>query len=180
MKKIYSVLLFVACALIGFFVSKGLLRKEDPVVIIEEPIPSTPKDEVPNVLSQDTITKDQTSSEPTPAPIIEKDKEETKTETKTENKPDAKTETKPSHVNISHQEMKSLIQTGKYARDLRIAKNYKITYTDVSDDDMDNLQQNFTYIQQRVEYETWRDFEVVGIDYDEQGKVNDVTIKPIY
>lgn len=172
MKRIYSIILFIVCVLIGYFVSKEFIPKNkvqvDPNPQVTDTISDTIKEE-----KADTIPST-SEEEPNPSPIIDPTPTPPSIESKEPTPPT------PAHVNISLQEIKSLIQTGKYARDPRIAKNYKIQYTDVSDDDTDNLQQNFTYIQQRVEYETWRDFEVVSIDYDEQGKVNNVTIRPIY
>ena len=181
MKRIYSIILFIVCVLIGYFVSKEFIPNKtnngddlpvdttgitnDTITIDSTTIKDEETNTTPSLSKEETDPSTNTITNPTPTPSI---------------KPKEPTPSPPAHVNISLQEIKSLIQTGKYARDTRIAKNYKIQYTDVSDDDTDNLQQNFTYIQQRVEYETWRDFEVVSIDYDEQGKVNNVTIRPIY
>lgn len=89
---------------------------------------------------------------------------------------------KPKPVKMSLSEMKRIITNGTYEKDHRLSKRYKIEYVDVSDDDaITGLQQNFTFIQERIEFETWRDFEVVGLDYDgNTGLVNYVKIRPIY
>lgn len=83
-------------------------------------------------------------------------------------------------VKITPQEVKNLIVNGGYERDTRLSKKYGIEYVDISDDDFDNLQQNFTFVQQQIEFENWRDFEVLDLGFDEQGKVNSVQIRPIY
>ena len=92
-----------------------------------------------------------------------------------------KSDTITSHVIITNEEMKKLILSGKYEKDKRIAKEYSIQYMDVSDDDIEGLQQNLTFVQQQIEFGNWKDFSVNGIDYDKKsGKVNIIKIQPIY
>ena len=87
----------------------------------------------------------------------------------------------PKPIKITDDELNALIKNGRYVNDRRIAKNYKIEYEGVSDDDIDGLQQNLTFVQQQVEYENWRGFEASVGGYDESsGKVNLIKIKPIY
>lgn len=87
----------------------------------------------------------------------------------------------PGQVKITTKEIKELIQNGKYVNDKRIAKEYSIQYMDVSDDDIEGLQQNLTFVQQQIEFGNWKDFSVNGFDYDKKsGKVNIIKIQPIY
>ena len=170
MKKIFSIILFAVCVLIGYYVSKELIKNSGeftpgpepvPVPVDSDTIKPVPPLPVPVPVDSDTIKPVPPQPVP-PQPVP------------------PQPVPKPAHVNISTQEIKKLISNGGYERDSRISKKYKIKYQDVSDDDWDNLQQNFTYIQERINFEAWRDFDVVDMDYDEQGKVNQVTIKPIY
>lgn len=188
MKRIYIIIIFIVCVVVAFFVTKAILDK--PVV---EPNPPS------EILPDDTTEIDPVVvPEPTPVPVVEKDIKQDET-LKKENKGkdkglveeesdmNAKKEDTPKkHVNISLSEMKQLIENGTYVRDRRLSKKYKIEYVDISEDDaLEGLQQNLTYVQQRVDFgddddNGWRGFEVVGLDYDEQGLVNCVKIKPIY
>lgn len=176
MKKVLILFLFIVSVLIAYFVTKSISGNS-----VSEDIPE-PKEYIDtfevNSNTMDTIVDEPiVTPEPTPDdPIIEPKSEPNVGPKCPDNPSPAK------HVNISLSEVKELIQKGTYDKDKRIAKKYRIEYEDVSDDDaLEGLQQNFTFIQQRVEFETWRDFEVIGIDYDEQsGLVNVVKIRPIY
>ncbi len=90
------------------------------------------------------------------------------------NKKDSKTE------NISKLEVRRLILEGKYEHDPRIAKDYKIEFLDVCDDDIEVLQQDLACVKQQIEFGNWKDFKVIEIEFSESRKVNLIKIQPIY
>lgn len=176
MKKVLILFLFIVSVLIAYFVTKSISGKSASDDISEEPIEYIDSFEVIGDTIDTIVVDPIVTPDPSPVdPIIVP---------KPEPGPNVPDNPEPikKRVNISLSEMKQLIQSGTYDKDKRIAKKYSIEYEDVSDDDvLEGLQQNFTFIQQRVEFETWRDFEVIGLDYDEQsGLVNLVKIRPIY
>ena len=68
---------------------------------------------------------------------------------------------------------------GDYVKDKRISKNYTVEYDDLNDDDAD-IQNNLQAVRDMVDYGNWNDFEVIALGYDNQGRVNKVTIRPVY
>lgn len=188
MKRIYIIIIFIVCVVVAFFVTRTILDK--PVV---KPNPQ------PEILPDDTTEIDPVVvPEPTPVPVVEKDIKQDETLEKKDKRKDKglvekesdmnakKEDTPKKHVNISYLEMKQLIENGTYDKDRRLSKKYRIEYVDISDDDaIEGLQQNLEHVKDRVELgkdddNGWRGFEVVGLDYDEQGLVNCVKIKPKY
>jgi UPF0288 family protein (methanogenesis marker protein 3) len=173
--------------LIAYFVTKTIFGNPSPEPqsdeFVADTTATTTVDDTKDSVQTDEpdIVGNQTG-DVKPQPITNTDIGKLKTDTnKTIHKPDTNTIAKPKkHVNISLSDVKKMIQNGKYSRDYRISKNYRIQYTDVSDDDFGNLQQNLTNVQEQVEWGNWRDFEVVGLDYDESGKVNCIIIRPVY
>ncbi len=92
-----------------------------------------------------------------------------------------KSDTITSHVIITNEEMKKLILSGKYEKDKRIAKEYRIEYIDVNDDDIEGLKRDDLTSVQLCVGAVWTDIKVEGLGYDEKtGKVNIIKIRPIY
>jgi len=158
MKKIYLLFAFLIIAGGSYYVTKNFMNhqqdeEQKPVIDTTTVILPTDSDSIVEQKDTDSIIKPVVPDPPTPDP-------------------------KP--VNISLSDVKSLIQNGKYENDRRISRSYKIEYVDVNDDDIDGLQQNLTFVQQQVDYENWRDFDVVGIGFDSNGRVNLIKIQPVY
>lgn len=181
MKKLYLIFVFVLCAVGAYYLTNYLMSKggepENPTVSADT-IPPIITNPVVNTVSVDTVQNNDVKE-------IQISNEEHKagaSKNYDDKKDDVVVQEHPTkHVNISFDEIKKLIMNGRYEKDNRLSKKYKIEYLDVSDDDaMSGLQQNFTFIQQQIEFENWRGFEVVGLDYDEHGLVNLVKIQPIY
>ena len=184
MKKIIYSAIFVASVLIAFFVTKSFMDKS-PQEDVVEPVDTVPAP----IVRQDTIPQDSPSTKETddedvildnPSSSISPLPPTPPQPTPPQPTPPPPTSSQTEPVKITQQEVKTLIVNGKYEKDARLSKRYGIEYVDVNDDDFGELQQNFTFVQQQVEFENWRDFEVVGLDYDESGKVNVVKIRPVY
>lgn len=174
MKKIIYSAIFVASVLIAFFVTKSFMDKS-PQEDVVEPVDTVPAP----IVRQDTIPQDSPSTKETDDENVILDNPSSSISPLPPTPPQpTSSQTEP--VKITQQEVKTLIVNGKYEKDARLSKRYGIEYVDVNDDDFGELQQNFTFVQQQVEFENWRDFEVVGLDYDESGKVNVVKIRPVY
>lgn len=174
MKKLYIAIVFITCVIASFFITRRVLDK--PLESKNESVVNptdTPKAEKPITQIVDT-PKIQTINESIGQSSEVKEVQPTvKTEIQSqkENK----------HVNISLSEVKNLIVEGTYDKDRRLSKKYTINYVEVNDDDIGELQQNLTFVQQQIEFEKWRDIEVVGIGFDEKnGLVNYIKIQPIY
>lgn len=187
MKKFYFVLFFIISAISAFFITKYINESREPKLDVDTTkVVGNSSDTLQDSDTLPTNISDTVSLDNNKGVITEKSQNPSNPSIKPVNPGNlVKNDTIPvkpqKHVNISPNEIKNLIKTGRYTSDRRISKNYSIEYVDVSDDDMGELQQNFTFVQERVEFETWRDFEVVGIDYDEKnGLVNCVKIRPIY
>lgn len=176
MKKVLIFFLFIVSGLIAFFVTKSISGKSASDDISVEPIEYIDSFEVVGDSVDTIVAEPIIIIEPTPGDSISGQNNNKKGQ----NIPDNPVP-KP-HVSISFSKVKELIQKGTYDKDKRISKTYRIEYEDVSDDDMEGLKQNLTSIQEDfIETGTWRDFEVIGLDYDEQsGLVNVVKIRPIY
>lgn len=186
MKKLYVIIIFIVSVVAAYYVTKTISDKQ-----VEEPVSDTLTQDSVSAITGDSIK----ASEPLLAidkkeelkkEVIAEKKEKEKAKKEIVKKEESLKDAPKKHVNISLSEMKQLIVSGKYVNDRRLSKKYRIEYVDISDDDaLEGLQQNFTYVQQRVEFgddddNGWRGFEVVGLDYDERGLVNRIKIKPIY
>ena len=162
MKKLFIFVVFAICVIASIFITKRIIEKPEPTPT-NLPTPVSQQDPTP--ASQPDPTP---ASQPDPAPASQPDPAPVP------------------HVKITFAEIKKLIKNGTYERDRRISKQYSVEYVEVSEDDaITGLQQNLTYVQERVEYgedgDGWRDFDVVGVDYDKKsGLVNCIKIKPIY
>lgn len=165
MKKKYIIPVFIACASTSFFTTKLLKensKTEDdtihvvkPIIDVRDTIPDTIPAPIPSPPGTDTVVVVPDTIVP-PRPV-------------------------PRPVNITNEEVKNLIITGRYDLDQRIARRYRIEYLDVNDDDMEGLQQNLTSVQNMVEFGNWRDIEVAGLGFERlTGKVNLVKIRPVY
>lgn len=184
MRTVYIIIIFIICVVAAFFITKAVLDKP-----VDNPVKIEIKKDTDTIPVKDTVDVSESSTIPDSKSIETlkiQEKEKTIEKEKDNKESSIKEEVPQKHVNISCSEMKQLIVKGTYVRDRRISKKYRIEYVDVSDDDaLEGLQQNLTYIQQRVEFgddddNGWRGFEVVGLDFDDQGLVNCIKIKPIY
>ena len=175
MKKLVYSLVFIVCAVIAFGVTKQC--KPTP---LEDSIITDTVDAVINDSDSISAGMPEVSDTSNEISASRQDSVSPATESKSKSGTEPEPKPTPTPVRISPQEVKALIVHGKYEKDARLSKKYNIEYEDVSDDDFGELQQNLTFVQQQVEFEKWRDFEVVGLDFDEQGKVNIVKIRPIY
>lgn len=186
MRTVYIIIIFIISVLSAFFITKAVLDKP-----VDNPVKKGIKKNTNTIPVQDTVDVSKSSTIPDSKSVEtlkmqEKEKTIEKEKDKDNKESNIKEEVPQKHVNISCSEMKQLIVKGTYVRDRRLSKKYRIEYVDVSDDDaLEGLQQNLTYIQQRVEFgddddNGWRGFEVVGLDFDDQGLVNCIKIKPIY
>ena len=166
MKKVFIVVLFVISFIAAFFITRSLGSKEETG---NEPVKI---DSVKTVLKESfDISKNTEKGD-----SLNVNKKEKKVEDKTD-KDEIKTEKKPAAISCS--DMKVLIMNGSYAKDKRISKNYSVEYDELNDDDAD-IKNNLQAIRDMVDYENWKDFEVIGLGYDNQGRVNKVTIRPVY
>lgn len=184
MRTVYIIIIFIISVVVAFFITKAVLDKP-----VDNPIKKAIKKDTDTIPVQDTVDVSESSTIPDSKSVETlkiQEKEKNIEKDKDNKESNIKEEAPQKHVNISCSEMKQLIVKGTYVRDRRLSKKYRIEYVDVSDDDaLDGLQQNLTYIQQRVEFgddddNGWRGFEVVGLDFDDQGLVNCIKIKPIY
>lgn len=177
MKKIFIVILFIASSIAAFFVTKTFWGKEEAksetddlgkIVAVEDVKDSTGISNELMVASVDTLLVDENKV---------KNNEIKKKDEKEKEINDEKKEEKP--VKISCAEVKELIMSGTFDRDGRIKANCNVEYDDLSDDDID-IQNNLQAVQDAVQYERWRDFEVIKLGYDKKGRVNSVFVRPIY
>lgn len=174
MKKIYLSLALLIIAGGSYYVTKSFLNHQQSVDIKSPGHQSVEQKDTDDVIVPDTSTI---------VPVPPKSKPEEPKDTDDVIVPVTNTivPVPPKPIKITDDELNALIKNGRYVNDRRIAKNYKIEYEGVSDDDIDGLQQNLTFVQQQVEYENWRGFEASVGGYDESsGKVNLIKIKPIY
>lgn len=167
MKKVFIVVLFVISFIAAFFITRSLGSKEEtgPETVKIDSVNTVPKDS-----SDITINAEEKKDS------LNVNKKEKKVEDKT-NKDDVKTEKKPAAISCS--DMKVLIMNGNYVNDKRISKNYSVEYDELNDDDAD-IQNNLPAVRNMVDYEIWKDFEVISLGFDNQGRVNKVTIRPVY
>lgn len=157
MKKIYLLFAFLIIAGGSYYVTKNFMNhqqdeEQEPVIDTTTVILPTDSDSIVEQKDTDSIIKPVVPDPPTPDP-------------------------RP--VNISFSEVKQLIMNGKYEKDKRISKKYVVEYDDLNDDDAD-IQCNLQAVRDMVDYDNWKDFQVINLGYDNQGRVNKVTIRPVY
>ena len=168
MKKVFIAILFIISFIAAFFITRHFESKETP---LPEPGP-----EIPDSI----IITDDTTAIDTSAVNIINIKNETEGNKIVDNKKVetlSESEQKPKLISCS--EVKQLIMNGDYVKDKRISKNYTVEYDDLNDDDAD-IQNNLQAVLDMVDYGNWNDFEVIALGYDNQGRVNKVTIRPVY
>ena len=168
--QVIAVITFIACLVAAFLITRSIKG-------IEKPIISSP-----------TIEKDTAKDTITPPIVIENDKKQKEKDKKEEiedkkKKEESKIEETPQEkviVEMDKDEMKAIIRSQNYESEFkkRLSRKYDVKF--INQRDGEHIQNNFEALNEAIDYGTWKDFHVISIGYDDQGKVNLVTVEPVY
>ena len=166
--QVIAVITFIACLVAAFLITKSIKGIEEPTPSIEEDTAFIDTITTPIVIENDKEQKEKDKKEE----IVEKKKKE---ESKIEKTPQEKV-----IVEMDKDEMKAIIRSGNYESELkkRISPKYNVKFAKQRDGE--HVQNNFEALNEAIAYGLWRDFHVISIEYDDQGKVNLVTVEPVY